>query len=169
RHPARFVLVGSMNPEEGELRPQLLDRFGLCVDVTAPTALVDRTAAVRRRLAHDRTGDDGTFTAADEALATSLAAARPAALGEDVPDAAPRLALAVGAEGLRADLTLCRAAAALAALDGSRAATVDDVRRVAPLVLAHRSRRRPYDPPVIPPEQLSDAIDEALDAPPRSD
>jgi magnesium chelatase subunit D len=148
RHPARFVLVGSMNPEEGELRPQLLDRFGLCVDVTAPADLADRMEAVRRRLAHDCAGDEPAFTAADEALAAALAAAVPATVGEDVLDAASRLALAVGAEGLRADLTLCRAAAALAGLEGRAGATVDDVRRVAPLVLAHRVRRSPYDPPV---------------------
>jgi len=167
RHPARFVLVGSMNPEEGELRPQLLDRFGLCVDVTAPSDIAERTEAVRRRLAHDRGGDRGgpDFAAADEALTATLASATPAIVGDDVLDVASRLALAVGAEGLRADLTLCRGAAALAGLDGRREATIDDVRRVAPLVLAHRARRSPYDPPVIPPEQLADAIDDALDAP----
>jgi magnesium chelatase subunit D len=162
RHPARFVLVGSMNPEEGELRPQLLDRFGLCVDVTAPAELGDRTAAVRRRLDHDHDGDDGLHVTADVELAARLSTVRPATSGDDVLEAASRLALVVGAEGLRADLTMCRAAAALAGLDGRAAATVDDVRRVAPLVLAHRARRSPADPPVVPPAQLADAIEQSL-------
>ncbi|MEM9037195.1 MAG: ATP-binding protein, partial [Actinomycetota bacterium] len=159
RHPARFVLVGSMNPEEGELRPQLLDRFGLCVNVVAPTSVDDRVEAVRRRLA---------FDAGDSPMADGGAApwhpgdATPTA-DDDVLEAASRLALEVGAEGLRADLTLCRAGAALARAERRDRMDVDDLRRVAPLVLAHRSRRGPFDPPVVPPEQLEQSIDDALD------
>ncbi len=164
RHPARFVLVGSMNPEEGELRPQLLDRFGLCVDVTAPTAVADRVEAVRRRLAFDR-GDGPSAAEPRVEGHVDVPDPRPAA-GAGVPDglveAASRLALEVGAEGLRADLTLCRASAALADLAGRHEATLDDLRRVAPLVLAHRSRRNPFDPPVVPPEELERALRDAL-------
>ena len=164
RHPARFVLVGSMNPEEGELRPQLLDRFGLCVEVVAPTAIADRVAAVRRRLAFD-SGDD-----ADHAVEAPLDRDGPrAVLGDDVLEAASRLAVEVGAEGLRADLTLCRAATGLATLDGRDQPTTDDLRRVAPLVLAHRSRRGPFDPPVTPPDELDRALQDALDRPPPGD
>ncbi|MCY4193969.1 MAG: ATP-binding protein [bacterium] len=162
RHPARFVLVGSMNPEEGELRPQLLDRFGLCVGVAAPTLLPERVEAVRRRLRFDRgqpavaarsgTGWDGS------------AAVDSSAIDDTLVEAASRLALAVAAEGLRADLTLCRAAAALAAGTRGSAPEVEDLRRVAPLVLAHRSRRSPFDPPMIPPEALEQAMDESLHA-----
>jgi magnesium chelatase subunit D len=162
RHPARFVLVGSMNPEEGELRPQLLDRFGLCVEVAAPSAVEERVEAVRRRLAFDA-GD------ADSAPAAPIAnlPAQPAAMPDDVLEGASRLAVEVGAEGLRADLTLCRAAAALAALDGRSTTDLDDLRRVAPLVLAHRRRRGPFDPPVVPPEQLEQALQDAFDPPDR--
>jgi magnesium chelatase subunit D len=164
RHRARFVLVGSMNPEEGELRPQLLDRFGLCVEVRAPRDVADRVESVRRRLAFD----------AGEALLTRPVTGHgpppsghgpPAGLPEPVMEAASRLALEVGAEGLRADLTLCRAAAALAGLEGRDKAGVDDLRRVAPLVLAHRSRRGPFDPPVVPPDDLAQAVANALDPP----
>ena len=91
-----------------------------------------------------------------------------AALDDVLIEAASRLALGAGAEGLRADLTLCRAAAASAALAGRDCATVDDLRRVAPLVLAHRSRRGPFDPPVTPPGDLDDMVDEVLGAPDRS-
>ncbi|MEM9745495.1 MAG: ATP-binding protein [Actinomycetota bacterium] len=164
RHPARFVLVGSMNPEEGELRPQLLDRFGLCVNVTASTSVDERVEAVRRRLAFDAGGSIDTG-ASDEWSPSD----RSAEIGDDVLDAATRLALSVGAEGLRADLTLCRAAAALARAERRTNVDVDDLRRVAPLVLAHRSRRGPFDPPVVPPDDLERSIDDALDEPESQD
>ena len=165
RHPAQFVLVGSMNPEEGELRPQLLDRFGLCVEVNAPVDVDQRVEAVRRRLAFDA----GTVDAPRELQPAPVGAAPPAALPDDVLVAASRLALEVGAEGLRADLTLCRAAAALAGLEHREQVASEDLRRVVPLVLAHRRRRGPFDPPVVPPEQLQQALDDVLDAPPADD
>lgn len=162
RHPARFVLVGSMNPEEGELRPQLLDRFGLCVEVRAPTDVAARVESVRRRLGFDATGrvPDAGDTASIPLVS------RPAAIPDAVLEAASRLAVEVGAEGLRADLVLCRAAAALAGFERRAEATVDDVRRVAPLALAHRSRRRPFDPPVVPAEDLARSLQDVLGDPP---
>jgi magnesium chelatase subunit D len=163
RHPARFVLVGSMNPEEGELRPQLLDRFGLCVQVEAPLDIADRAESVRRRLAFDA-GQLATVTSAAPIPASPVAGS--AALSDEVIHAASRLALEVGAEGLRADLVLCRAAVANATLEGRAEATVDDLRRVAPLVLAHRSRRQPFDPPMVGSDELDRAMNEALDPPP---
>ena len=162
-HPARFVLLGSMNPEEGELRPQLLDRFGLSVDVQAPQDATMRAEAVRRRLAHDagQSLADTPIQPSDENLARRLAAARPATLGEQVMLHAARLAVAVGAESLRADLVLCRAAAALAGWQGRTETTNDDLAAVAPLVLGHRRRRRPFEPPTLPPEELQDAVNRA--------
>jgi magnesium chelatase subunit D len=157
---ARFVLVGSMNPEEGELRPQLLDRFGLVVEVRAPADPAVRAAAVRARLAFDA----GVPTGSDAELAARLARVEPAAVPGEVVDLAVRLALSVGAEGLRADLVLCRAAAALAGWESRGEATAADVERVAPFVLAHRRRRRPFDPPSMPPDELEQAIDRARSA-----
>ena len=137
-HPSRFVLVGSMNPEEGELRPQLLDRFGLAVDVVASVDAEERAEAVRRRLAFD-TDPDKFATAWDEReLRALLAGCAPAVLPADVLDTVTRLCAAVGAEGLRADLVICRAAAALAGWEGRAETADDDVRRVAHLALAHR-------------------------------
>ncbi len=164
-HESRFVLVGSMNPEEGELRPQLLDRFGLSVSISASQDLRERTEAVRRRLAFDQEKKPGEGTGAgnesaqETALRSKLGQATPAAVPERLIEDASRLALAVGAEGLRADIVLCRAAAAFAGLEGRAEATRDDLDRVAPLVLAHRSRRNPFDPPVLPEEQIQEAID----------
>ena len=172
-HPSRFLLVGSMNPEEGDLRPQLLDRFGLAVDVRAPTDPATRTGAVRRRLAFDADPESvrAQFAPADEELTARLAGGRPALVPDDLVDAVAGLCAAVGAEGLRADLTICRAAAALAGWEGRAEATADDVRRVAPLALAHRARRDPLDPAGLDAPELEQALDDALGegAPPDGD
>jgi magnesium chelatase subunit D len=164
RHDARFVLAGSMNPEEGDLRPQLLDRFGLAVDVRASTDPAERAEAVRRRLAFD--SDPAGFLAAwadeEAAVAARLEAATPAPISDELLLAAANLSLAVGAEGLRADLVLARAAAALAGWEGRSVEVPDDLRRVAPLVLAHRARRHPLDPPSGPPSGLDGALDDVL-------
>ncbi|MBW3668908.1 MAG: VWA domain-containing protein [Actinobacteria bacterium] len=157
-HPSRFVLVGSMNPEEGDLRPQLLDRFGLAVDVTAPDDPGVRAEIVRRRLAFDRGDVD---TSDDLELRGRLADARPAALPSELIDVVSRLCVSVGAEGLRADLVICRAAGALAGWEGRHEATVDDVRRVAPLALAHRRRRSPLDDAGIDQQEVDDALEQA--------
>ena len=151
RHPARFVLVGSGNPEEGELRPQLLDRFGLSVEVATPKDLPSRIEVIRRRDAFER--DPAGFTAhwsgAEAELRNRILAARTRLPDIALPDAAleraARLCLALGTDGLRGELTLIRAARALAALEGE--AAVDDaaLRRVAPPALRHRLRRNPLD------------------------
>ena len=159
-HPARFVLVGSMNPEEGELRPQLLDRFGLSVEIKSPTDPLARAEVVRRRLTHDAGGrvEGGE---GDIVLRARLAASLPADLPDTVVDFACRLALSVGAEGLRADLVLCRAAAAFAGWEGRSVATAGDVERVAAMALGHRRRRRPFDPPILPANELERALEAA--------
>ncbi|MGH9154248.1 MAG: ATP-binding protein, partial [Acidimicrobiales bacterium] len=166
-HPARFVLAGSMNPEEGDLRPQLLDRFGLAVDVAASADAGARSEAVRRRLAFD--ADPAVFAAAwageEDRLRARLAAHRPADLPTGLLTRVSALCASVGAEGLRADLVICRAAAALAGWEGEATATVEHVRRVAPLALAHRRRRSPFDHPGVDGE----AIDDALRDPPPPD
>ncbi len=170
-HPSRFLLVGSMNPEEGDLRPQLLDRFGLAVDVRTPTDPAVRTEAVRRRLAFDsdpaavrrRYGPD------DDRLGDRLASVRPGRIPPELVEAVAALCASVGAEGLRADLTICRAAGALAGWEGREEVTADDVRRVAPLALAHRARRDPLDPGQLDRPRLEEALDETLGAEPDRD
>lgn len=162
-HPARFVLIGSMNPEEGELRPQLLDRFGLCVDVRTASEAARRAEAVRRRMAfdHDREQFVAAWRPAEDQLRARLSSCRPAVVPDDVLDLITRLCASVGAQGLRADLVTARAAAALAGWEGRAQATEDDVRRVAPLALAHRRRRQPFDPPSMTPEELQSAWQDA--------
>jgi Mg-chelatase subunit ChlI len=156
-HAARFVLVGSMNPEEGELRPQLLDRFGLAVEVLAPDEAGLRAEIVRRRLTHDD-GGHVVGTESDIVLRARLAAAMPAELPDHIVDFACRLAVNVGAQGLRADLVLCRAAAAFAGWSGRSTTTEADVEQVASLALGHRRQRQPFAPPTMAEGELRRAL-----------
>ena len=151
RHPARFVLIGSGNPEEGELRPQMLDRFGLAVDVKTPQDVPTRIEVVRRRDAFER--DPEAFlkrwAGEEKKLRAKIVAARER-LGEiETPDAAleraTRLCLALGTDGLRGELTLIRAARAWRRWRARREVGDAELRRVAPMALSHRLRRNPLD------------------------
>ena len=151
RHPARFVLVGSGNPEEGELRPQLLDRFGLFVEVTAPRNLDERVQVIRRRdeFERDPAAFHESWQSQENALRAAIASAKESlhdvAVPDDVVARAAELCVSLGTDGLRGELTLIRAARALAALENALAATQDHLRRVAPPALRHRLRRDPLD------------------------
>ncbi|MBU1360284.1 MAG: magnesium chelatase ATPase subunit I [Gammaproteobacteria bacterium] len=151
RHPARFVLVGSGNPEEGELRPQLLDRFGLSVEVTTPRDLAVRIEVVKRRDAYDRepTAFVKQWAREEARVRRRIVEGRARLASVDTPDAAletaARLCISLGTDGLRGELTLVRAARALAAMQGDPAVTDAHLRRVAPPALRHRLRRNPLD------------------------
>jgi magnesium chelatase subunit D len=143
--PSRFVLIGSMNPEEGELRPQLLDRFGLSVRVTTPSDPDERAEAVSRRVAFDAdpVGFLAEWETAEADLAARVRRARPVPLEDGIHREVAELCVAAGAEGLRADLVISRAAAALGGWVGKQSAGRDEVAVVAPLALGHR-RRTPF-------------------------
>jgi magnesium chelatase subunit I len=151
RHPARFVLVGSGNPEEGELRPQLLDRFGLAVDVRTPQILALRVEVIKRRDAYER--DAGKFAehwqAAQDDERERIVAARKRLAKVLVPDAmlekTAALCMKAGTDGLRGELTVMRAARAVAALDGLKQVNTACIARVAVPALRHRLRRNPLD------------------------
>jgi magnesium chelatase subunit D len=151
-HPAQFVLIGTMNPEEGELRPQLLDRFGLVVDASDLAEPADRAEVVRRRLAYEAA--PRAFAAAwfdaDAAEAERVIRAQGVLPQVQIADplvrAVSERCLAAGVQGLRADLTVCRAACAWAAYQGRTEVETADVDAVAELALAHR-RTQPPDPP----------------------
>ncbi|MCT8266118.1 magnesium chelatase ATPase subunit I [Afifella sp. JA880] len=151
RHPARFVLVGSGNPEEGELRPQLLDRFGLSVEVKTPTDLPTRIEVIRRRdtYEHDPAAFVEHWKRRDGKLRSRLTAAHKRLGDVSVPDKAleraAELCMALGTDGLRGELTLMRAARALAAFDGDAEVGDKHLRQVAPPALRHRLRRNPLD------------------------
>ena len=151
RHPARFVLVGSGNPEEGELRPQLLDRFGLAVEVRTPDDIATRVEVVKRRDAFER--DAQAFTeqwqgAQDEARKKIVAARKKlniVAVSDAMLERAAKLCMALGTDGLRGELTLVRAARSLAAHEGAKAIGDAHLKRLAAPALRHRLRRNPLD------------------------
>ncbi|BCB88940.1 VWA domain-containing protein [Phytohabitans suffuscus] len=164
KHAARFLLVGTMNPEEGEPRPQLVDRFGLVVSVTSPDEAAPRAEVVRRRLAYDADPDGfaARWAADDEALAGRIAAARERLVSVALPDGEldriARICLAYGVDGLRADIVVARAALTLAAWHGRGEVTAADVRDAARLALPHRRRRDPLDPPGTDQERLEETL-----------
>jgi magnesium chelatase subunit D len=165
-HAARLILIGTMNPEEGELRPQLLDRFGLTVEISAPRDPELRAEVVRRRMAFDR--DSASFVAAyaaDElALRSRIATARsllPSVRLDDQNLATiARVCAAFDVDGMRADIVTARAAAAHAAWHGRRDITTSDIRAAARLALPHRRRRNPFDAPGLDEDLLDQLLDD---------
>lgn len=188
-HAARFVLVGTMNPEEGELRPQLLDRFGLTVEVAAPRDPSTRVEVVRRRLAYE--ADSDAFAARyaeDEATLTDrIQSAQKLVDQVDLSDWAllkiAEVCAAFEVDGMRADIVTARAAAAHAAWNGRTSVLREDIRAAARLALPHRRRRNPFDAPGIdedlldqilgddepPPEPEGDGTDDAETQEPQRD
>ncbi|HUQ58658.1 putative cobaltochelatase [Lentzea sp.] len=168
-HPSQFLLVGTMNPEEGELRPQLLDRFGLTVSVKAARDVGVRTEVIRRRLAYE--ADPVTFAAKWEAedakLRQRIDDAKEKLPGVSLPDGELRRIAAVCAafevDGMRADLVVARAATAHAAWRGATEVEESDVEAAVRLALPHRRRRDPFDEPGIEEQQLEDAMRQAAE------
>ncbi len=150
-HPSRFVLVGTMNPEEGDLRPQLLDRFGLSVDVKGDRDTASRMEVVRRRLAFD--SDNAGYTesvvgeteALRKRISDAIALLPKVRIDDAILEVVVKTTTTFGIDGHRADITMMKAAKANAALDGRDSVTKDDIRAVAALVLSHRMRRRPFE------------------------
>ncbi|HEV2634918.1 MAG TPA: putative cobaltochelatase [Actinocrinis sp.] len=175
RHAARFILVGTMNPEEGELRPQLLDRFGLTVEIAASREPKQRAEVVRRRLAYeaDPAGFAAAWADADKLVGEQIAAARAALAAVVLPDREleriARICAAFEVDGMRADLVTARAAVALAAWRGHPEVTSDDVRDAARLALPHRRRRNPFDAPGLDQDQLDEAAADTEPEPGQQD
>ncbi|MFZ8911717.1 MAG: ATP-binding protein [Burkholderiaceae bacterium] len=150
-HPSRFVLVGSGNPEEGELRPQLLDRFGLAVEVRTPRDLDLRVQVVLRREAFERDSQAflNEYAQAQAELRNSIVSAQKRLSKVELPlgllRQAAELCMRLGTDGLRGELSLIRAAKAAAAIDGVKKVTLALLREVAPMALRHRLRRDPLD------------------------
>ena len=163
-HPAVFVLVGTMNPEEGDLRPQLLDRFALAVEVAGMPNPDERAEVVRRRIAYE--ADPVVFgeewAAVEQATRERVNAARALLPRVRVDDTMLRLITSIcaeaGVDGMRGDLVMYKAAATLAADAGHIVVTVDDVREAAELALPHRRRRQPFEQPGLDREALDESI-----------
>jgi magnesium chelatase subunit D len=163
-HAARFVLVGTMNPEEGELRPQLLDRFGLTVEVAAPRDPATRVEVVRRRLAYDADPEAFAASYADEEreLTGRIQAAQRRVADVELSEAAllkiAEVCAAFEVDGMRADIVIARTAVAHAAWRGRRTVTREDIRAAARLALPHRRRRNPFDAPGLDEELLDQVL-----------
>ncbi len=170
-HPARFTLIGTMNLEEGDLRPQLLDRFGLMVEVTAPRDKVLRSEVVRRRIAFEAnpTAYAAAWMHEQQALRHQLATAQQllpeVTLDDALLDLISHLCCEFEVASLRADIVMHKAARALAALEGRSQVTPEDVRGAAELVLPHRRRRKPFEQPGLDKDQLDELMQQALQPP----
>jgi magnesium chelatase subunit D len=170
-HPARITLVGTMNGEEGDLRPQLLDRFALMVEVTAPRDKTVRSEVVRRRIAYE--ADPAAFTATwapqQDALRAQLAQAQGllprVALDDAMLDLISHLCCEFEVASLRADIVMHKAARAIAALAGRARVTPDDVKMAATLVLPHRRRRKPFEQPGLDQDRLDQLMQDAAPPP----
>jgi magnesium chelatase subunit D len=171
-HAARLILIGTMNPEEGELRPQLLDRFGLTVEIAAPRDPQQRAEVIRRRMAFDRdpTSFIAGYAAQEEALRIKIATARSllssVRLGDRQLATIARVCGAFGVDGMRADIVTARAAVAHAAWHGRSEITKSDIRAAARLALPHRRRRNPFDAPGLDEDLLDQLLDEESDPEP---
>ncbi|MGI9048319.1 MAG: putative cobaltochelatase [Rubrobacteraceae bacterium] len=164
RHPSCFILVGTMNPEEGELRPQLLDRFGVTVEVSGSPDAKDRVEVVRRRLHYEAGPEDfaAKWSDADGELAELVEAARrrlsATVLSEEVLFGISSLCAELGVDGLRGDIVTAKTARTLAAWEGRSAVDTEDVKRAALLALSHRRRRGPFESPGVEPEEIDAAL-----------
>ncbi|MCG2808146.1 MAG: VWA domain-containing protein [Coriobacteriia bacterium] len=164
-HPARFILVGTMNPEEGDVRPQLLDRFGLCVEVEGVREPSSRVDIVKRRHAfeEDPSAFARTWIDSEDELRVKLKHARlrlpTVVVSDEILFSIATLCSQMGVDGHRADLVMARAAAAYAAFAGRACVEIDDVRIVAPLVLAHRMRKTPFHDETFDEQRVSSALD----------
>ena len=172
RHPSRFILVGTMNPEEGELRPQLLDRFGVTVEVSGNLDMDERVEIVRRRLRYESDPEDFAteWATADRELSRSIEEARGGLPAVHLPEETLHKIAAVcthlGVDGLRGDLVTAKAARALAAWEARGVVATEDVRRAALLALPHRRRRSPFEATGIDPEELESLLPDDPDPDP---
>jgi magnesium chelatase subunit D len=163
-HPARFLLIGTMNPEEGDLRPQLLDRFGLMVEVAGSREPEVRVEVVRRRLAFEADANAfakswaGEQEALRERIVTARSRLKQVSVAEEIFHFISRICCEFAVDGLRGDIVMHKAAQALAAFDGRDRVSTEDVRAAAELVLPHRRRRRPFEQPNLDRDKLNDLL-----------
>jgi magnesium chelatase subunit D len=163
-HPSAFILIGTMNPEEGELRPQLLDRFGLCVDIGGIRDVATRVEVIRRRQAYERDpeGFSAAWDAAEEELRTRILHAQAllpdVGVPEDMLSMIAQVCIDMEVDGHRADITMMKTAVALAAWHDRTGVTEQDIREAAGLVLSHRMRRKPFSEQQMDREKMEQSI-----------
>lgn len=172
-HPARLILIGTMNPEEGELRPQLLDRFGLAVEVAGQSDPALRAEVVRRRIAYEAAPEEffKRFSDQEKQLSDQIAWAKmllpTITLSDGLLELITQICIGSGVDGLRADITMYKTAQTLAAWAGREQVTLDDIRRSAEFTLLHRRRRQPFEEPGLDHQQLDALVQQHLAQQPR--
>ena len=163
-HPARFILIGTMNPEEGDLRPQLLDRFGLVVHVHGEEDKAVRKEIIKRRLAYEKDAQQFAinFAEQEDELRKQIAAAREllpsVQIGEEIYDIAVHIGIALEVDGHRADITLIKTAATIAAFEAIPEITREHVLRAATLALPHRMRKHPFEDTRLDTERIREMV-----------
>src|SRR5277367_2823464 len=166
-HPAHITLIGTMNPEEGDLRPQLLDRFGIMVEVIAPQESQSRTEVVKRRLAFESDGERfcSDWSSENQLLKEQIVRAKEilpsVSLAEPLLNLISTICCELGVASLRADIVMNKVARTLAALEGRTQVNVADIREAAELALPHRKRLNPTDKPGVDDERLDSLLKQA--------
>jgi Mg-chelatase subunit ChlI len=165
-HPARFILVGTMNPEEGDLRPQLLDRFALSVEIVGIRDARDRVTIMERNLGYEKDSETFRENWMDQELELSKKIARGRTLVDKVTHTSrdllsiAALTSSLNVDGHRADLVILKAARAQAAFDGRTSITDRDIALAAELALPHRIKRSPFNQAQMTTEQLQERIEQ---------
>ena len=165
-HPSKFVLVGTMNPEEGDLRPQLLDRFGLVVEIHGEQQINDRSELIKRRLEYEMDPENfcAKWQSEEENLKKKIADAQNKLSSIEIPESlyrdAAKIGIALQVDGHRADITLLKTACTLAAFEGNDTVTREHLIRCAPMVLTHRMRRMPFETANGLPENWESVLDD---------
>ncbi len=163
-HSSRFILIGSMNPEEGNLRPQFLDRFGMVVDVEAERDVEQRVQIIENRLAYERNPEAfwRKYSKRQRELRTKITKAREllggVKTGKELLRLSAEICIAYDTDGHRADIGMIKTARAIAALDGRQKATQDDLKRAAMYVLPHRMHKNPMDSGAMNPERMDQIL-----------
>jgi len=169
-HPARFTLVGTMNPEEGDLRPQLLDRFGLVVDVAGENDTAQRVEVIKRRLAYEKepVAFCCSYAGEQSAVAEKINMAKErlpwVSFEDELLEMAARISIALGVDGHRADIVMIKTAMTIAAFNGKEKAGKDELREAAAYVLPHRMRRKPFDDSQMGTDSIEEMIGRILDS-----
>ena len=170
-HAAEFILVGTMNPEEGDLRPQLLDRFGLAVEVDSAFTPEERREVVKRRIAYESDPfgfmDAWQDSEADERerILRSQRLLGQVVVSDDILELITDICAEYQVDGLRADIVMYKTASTIAAYEGRDHVVAEDVREAAEMALLHRQRRQPFQQPHLVTEQLDSMIDEFQNRP----
>lgn len=165
-HPAKFILVGTMNPEEGDLRPQLLDRFGLAVDVRGESETEQRVEVIKRRLEYENNPAEFShkFREQQEELAARIIKAKQklneVIFKDQILELAARISFEIGVDGHRADINIIKTAVTIAAFAGRDEVIASDVLEAAALVLPHRMRRKPFEDGVLEFSKVEEIVKE---------